>query len=549
MLEKVIFISYRRDDSVIGAIAPLLKTMLERDFPGQVFRDSESIRKGRDIGDEIHQALANCEIMLVCMNEPDKWMNPGHGSIQDEKDWVRQEVEMALREDIAVVPVWFTRYGSGERWEDHLPAAKLPESIRRLVNLNAERIDIGKDDWASHQFPRLVERLKDERETPLEKQHLADQVLSLLKKIAEQSASSMPGGYLAKSYFLCAGLERVPEALKNNTDRLSLLEIVGLLKLQQGNQIYEFVRQAHRYYRRVAPHNRAIIDWFETQSLPLGPESAGAERLRIQFVLLKKPQWTSRASAIQIHGTMRLGSHELRLPTEDFPEVSYIEGQSEELMLEPIFRALHDYLLTKFGQQLLNLLEPRMEFFARAGQGQLDWPLERTALSDYPLGGVYPLAIRIYERHIDTEQEQVRNNWRLRSQSIQDRSLVENEFLIAVDWDSLIRNPRNREIAFAVVDGSTPMPAIDIISKAYPLGIWIRTAHPDASREAALGGCQPQEKLCSLLDVMTEDRRSQCSVLHEIAVLDDPCEEPLQLPHDPDREPYPCDLSEAISFL
>jgi hypothetical protein len=94
---NVVFISYRRNDS-----APMAGWLLERLTKafgkGKVFKDFESLRPGDDFVEEITNAIASCEVVLVLIG--DRWLTTkddnGQRRIDDPRDLVRLEIETGL---------------------------------------------------------------------------------------------------------------------------------------------------------------------------------------------------------------------------------------------------------------------------------------------------------------------------------------------------------------------------------------------------------------------------------------------------------------------
>jgi hypothetical protein len=122
-----VFISYRRQTAA-GEARALFNDLAARLGPSGVFMDVDSISLGRDFRTEIHKTLAVCDLVLVLIDK--EW-----AAVKDEKgqirlanpgDYVRMEIEAALKRDIAVTPVLV----KGAQ----MPAAKdLPAEISDLV--------------------------------------------------------------------------------------------------------------------------------------------------------------------------------------------------------------------------------------------------------------------------------------------------------------------------------------------------------------------------------------------------------------------------------
>lgn len=126
-----IFISYRRDDA--AAWAGRLHMALEKHFRrDQLFMDVDSIQAGLDFAKVIDAEVAKCDVMLVVIGKG--WVDArdagGRRRLDDPGDFVRLEVESALRRDIRVVPVLVD--GAS------LPQAEeLPEGMKGLVRRQA----------------------------------------------------------------------------------------------------------------------------------------------------------------------------------------------------------------------------------------------------------------------------------------------------------------------------------------------------------------------------------------------------------------------------
>lgn len=146
-----IFVSYRRQDSPYVALA--LKDRLERQF-GQdsVFLDIDNIPLGMDFREHIDRAVQQCDVMLVLIGDawlavmPDKDRN----RLFDPQDFVRTEIEAALRRSIPIVPVLVENA--------KMPGAEdLPPSIQNLIYRNAAEVRAGLD-FNSH-MTRLSDNL------------------------------------------------------------------------------------------------------------------------------------------------------------------------------------------------------------------------------------------------------------------------------------------------------------------------------------------------------------------------------------------------------
>lgn len=124
-----VFISYRRDDSAVmcGAIYDRLTQAFGVEA---VFKDVDMIPVGVNFERFISTTLEQCVAQIVVIGP--RWVSiqsgTGERRLDDPKDFVRLEVEFALRDGLAVIPV----LAQGAK----LPAADdLPESLRPLAEL------------------------------------------------------------------------------------------------------------------------------------------------------------------------------------------------------------------------------------------------------------------------------------------------------------------------------------------------------------------------------------------------------------------------------
>jgi TIR domain len=134
-----IFISYRRADA--SWPARWLADQLSRQFgEGVVFQDVDSIQPGDDFAAEIEAAVAACSVLLVVIGP--QWL-VAEGAVgrrlDDPQDWVRLEIEAAIKRRVRVIPVLV----DGARMPS---ASELPPSLwelarRQAVTLNPASLD------------------------------------------------------------------------------------------------------------------------------------------------------------------------------------------------------------------------------------------------------------------------------------------------------------------------------------------------------------------------------------------------------------------------
>jgi len=129
-----IFISYRRADA--GWPVRWLAEWLTSQFgPGAVFLDADSIRPGDDFAAKIEAAMGACSVLLVVIGP--QWLaaegTPGR-RVGDPKDWVRLEIEIAIKRGICVIPVLVN--GARTPSPGELPPSLRALAYRQAVELN-----------------------------------------------------------------------------------------------------------------------------------------------------------------------------------------------------------------------------------------------------------------------------------------------------------------------------------------------------------------------------------------------------------------------------
>jgi hypothetical protein len=133
-----IFISYRRDDAdhAAGRLALNLEKTFQRD---QLFMDVDNIEPGLNFVKELSDKVASCEALLAIIGP--HWLDvtdeTGQRRLDNPHDFVRIEIEAALKRDVRVVPVLVD--GAQMPREQHLPESLRELSHRQAVRLSHER--------------------------------------------------------------------------------------------------------------------------------------------------------------------------------------------------------------------------------------------------------------------------------------------------------------------------------------------------------------------------------------------------------------------------
>src|SRR5215813_14874679 len=101
-----IFISYRRGDDQ-AAVGRLYDKLLQHFDREELFMDVEAIEPGVDFVKSLDEQLAAC-IAFIAVIGP-RWLtargNDGNPRLDNATDYVRLEIEAALKRDIRVIPV------------------------------------------------------------------------------------------------------------------------------------------------------------------------------------------------------------------------------------------------------------------------------------------------------------------------------------------------------------------------------------------------------------------------------------------------------------
>ena len=116
-----------------------------------VFKDIDNIAIGENFRNAIGRALRHCDVMVAVVGP--KWLGPredGTRRIDEERDWIRVEIEIASHLGIPIIPVLVERA--------QMPGShQVPEGMREVTLLNALVIEPGAD--FQNQLNRLMETI------------------------------------------------------------------------------------------------------------------------------------------------------------------------------------------------------------------------------------------------------------------------------------------------------------------------------------------------------------------------------------------------------
>ncbi len=129
------FISYRRHDLLVKGMIHRFYDELTLHFGGDnIFFDIDTIPPGQDFHQVLDSAVAKADVLLAVIG-PD-WANILKKRKKDPRDYVRIEIESALRRKIPIVPVLID--------QTRIPSRRqLPADIRDLAARHWVQIDSG----------------------------------------------------------------------------------------------------------------------------------------------------------------------------------------------------------------------------------------------------------------------------------------------------------------------------------------------------------------------------------------------------------------------
>jgi len=134
------FISYRGGDAIWAP--DLVRFALAEAFGAEtVFKAGIDLRAGEEYPPILEEMATRCAVMLVCIGPG--WLTAqkadGTRRLDDVDDWVRREIELALRNGNYVVPLLLGTFDDVQ-----MPSARdLPTDIEALAHRQAFRLEPG----------------------------------------------------------------------------------------------------------------------------------------------------------------------------------------------------------------------------------------------------------------------------------------------------------------------------------------------------------------------------------------------------------------------
>ena len=175
-----IFLCYRRDDTA-GYAGRLYDRLAARFGADRVFMDIDGIDLGTDFVEEIEKAVGSCKIQIVLIGK--RWLtltdNQGNRRLDDPEDYVRLEIESALKRKIRVIPALVA--GA------EMPGLEsLPESLKPLRRRQGIEISHAGFDGDVAQLIKRLERILGEEERVPEPEPTSG-ILGWWKKLSDQA--------------------------------------------------------------------------------------------------------------------------------------------------------------------------------------------------------------------------------------------------------------------------------------------------------------------------------------------------------------------------
>ena len=135
-----IFVSYRRKDSA-GHAGRLFDRLREHFGAARVFRDVDQLKGGDDFVEALARAVDSCDVFILVIGRD--WLDArnegGQRRLDDPQDFIRLEVETALRRKVLLLPVLVE--GAAMPEPSDLPEALSPLARRQAIELSEHRWD------------------------------------------------------------------------------------------------------------------------------------------------------------------------------------------------------------------------------------------------------------------------------------------------------------------------------------------------------------------------------------------------------------------------
>ena len=122
-------------------------------YEDQIFMDIEKLEPGVDFRQALTKSLESCDVLFAIIGT--EWVGTeknGNSRIKQTEDWVRIELETALKRDIRVIPVLM-------RGAPLPPMQDLPESLYPLLNRQAYEISNKRWSYDTQQLINFLHKI------------------------------------------------------------------------------------------------------------------------------------------------------------------------------------------------------------------------------------------------------------------------------------------------------------------------------------------------------------------------------------------------------
>ena len=151
-----VFISYRREDSR-GFAGRIYDRLSDRLGSENIFFDVDNIAPGLDFVEVLTERVASCDALVAVIGKD--WLasvdRTGRRRLDDAEDFVRVEIEAALKRGVRVIPVLVENAAMPQ-------ADELPESLRKLARRQGIAIDHARFNSDVERLLRVLSEIEEE---------------------------------------------------------------------------------------------------------------------------------------------------------------------------------------------------------------------------------------------------------------------------------------------------------------------------------------------------------------------------------------------------
>ena len=151
-----VFISYRRED-LRGFAGRIYDRLSDRLGSENIFFDVDNIAPGLDFVEVLTERVASCDALVAVIGKD--WLasidRTGRRRLDDAEDFVRVEIEAALKRGVRVIPVLVENAAMPK-------ADELPESLRKLARRQGIAIDHGRFNSDVERLLRILSEIEEE---------------------------------------------------------------------------------------------------------------------------------------------------------------------------------------------------------------------------------------------------------------------------------------------------------------------------------------------------------------------------------------------------